>query len=46
MFSNCGERQFAPHRTKAEEDFVEILLHLMGKEKPYFQTFYAIINRN
>ena len=30
MFSNRREKQFASHRTKAEEHFAEIFLHLMG----------------
>ena len=30
MFSEQGEKQFAPHATKAVEHFAEILLHLMG----------------
>jgi hypothetical protein len=31
VFSNRGEKQFAPRRTKAEEHFAEIFLHLMGE---------------
>ncbi len=30
MFSKRGEKQFAPHGTKAVEHFAEIFLHLMG----------------
>jgi hypothetical protein len=30
MFSKGGEKQFASHRTKAEEHYAKIFLHLMG----------------
>ena len=30
MFSNRREKQFASHRTKAEEHLAEMFLHLMG----------------
>jgi hypothetical protein len=30
MFSKRGEKQFAPHRTEAEEHSAKIFLHLMG----------------
>ena len=30
VFSKRGEKQFAPHGTKAVEPFAEIFLHLMG----------------
>jgi hypothetical protein len=37
MFSKRGEKQFASHRTKAEEHSAKIFMHLMGKKNLFIQ---------